>query len=102
MESNPEILERLLEISSYKRMIRVMAWILRADTIFKGYSFPSEALDAKELARGGALIQTFLQCKYFSEEIWCVHEGVCLPSTSYLNGLHPFIVSRVFCACPAD
>ena len=38
-------------------MIRVMAWVLRAATIFKGYSFPSDALDAKELARGEALIQ---------------------------------------------
>ena len=94
MDSNPEILESLLEISSYKRMIRVMAWVLRAATIFKGYSFPSEALDAKELAPGEALIQTFLQCKYFSEEIWCVHKGVCLPSTSCLNGLHPFIDSQ--------
>ena len=74
MDSNPEILESLLEISSYKRMIRVMAWVLRAATIFKGYSFPSESLDAKELARGEALIQTFLQCKYFSEEIRCVGE----------------------------
>ena len=94
MDSNPEILESLLEISSYKRMIRVMAWVLRAATIFKGYSFPSEALDAKELAPGEALIQTFLQCKYFSEEIRCVHKGVCLPSTSCLNGLHPFIDSQ--------
>ena len=62
MDSNPEILESLLEISSYKRMIRVMAWVLRAATILKGYSLPSEALDAKELARGEAVIQTFLQC----------------------------------------
>ena len=29
MDSNPEILESLLEMSSYKRMIRVMAWVLR-------------------------------------------------------------------------
>ena len=94
MDSDPEILESLLEISSYKRMIRVMAWVLQAATIFKGYSFSSEALDAKELARGEALIQTFLQCKYFSEEIRCVHKGVCLPSTSCLNGLHPFIDSQ--------
>ena len=54
MDSNPEILESLLEISSYKRMIRVMALVLRAATIFKGYPFPSEALDAKELAWGGS------------------------------------------------
>ena len=75
-------------------MIGVMAWVLRVATIFKGYSFPSEALDAKELARGAALIQTFLQCKYFSKAIRCVHKGVCLPSTSCLNGLHPFIDSQ--------
>ena len=71
-----------------------MAWVLRAATIFKSYSFPSQALDAKELALGEALIQTFLQCKYFSEQIRCVHMGVCLPSTSCLNGLHPFIDSQ--------
>ena len=61
-----------------------MAWVLRAATIYKGYSFPSEALDAKELARGGALIQTFLQCKFFSEEIRCVHKGV-----AYVSLAHP-------------
>ena len=71
-----------------------MAWVLRAATIFKGYSFPSQALDAKELARGEALIKTLLQCKYFSEEIRCVHKGVCLPSTSCLKGLHLFIDSQ--------
>ena len=71
-----------------------MALVLRAATIFKSYFFPSQALDAKELALGEALIQTFLQCKYFSEQIRCVHMGVCLPSTSCFNGLHPFIDSQ--------
>ena len=58
MDSNPEILESVLEISSSRRIIRVMAWVSRAATIFKGYSFPSEALNAEKLARGEALIQT--------------------------------------------
>ena len=94
MDLNPMILESLLEISSYERMIRVMAWVLRAAIIFKGYSFSSQALDAKELVWGEALIQTFLQCKYFSEKNRCVHKGVCLLSTSCLNKLQPFIDSQ--------
>ena len=51
MDSNPEILESVLEISSSRRIIRVMAWVLRAATIFKGYSFPSEALNAEKLGK---------------------------------------------------
>ena len=94
MDLNPKILESLLEISSYKRMIRVMVRVLRAAIIFKGYSFSSQALDAKELVWGEALIQTFLQCKYFSEKNRCVHKGVCLLSTSCLNNLQPFIDSQ--------
>ena len=37
----------------------------------------------------------------FSEEIRCLHKGVCLPSTSCLNGLHPFIDSQqgILCLC---
>ena len=82
MDSNPEILESLLEISSYKRMIRVMAWVLRAATIFKGFSFPSEALDAKELVRGEAFIQTFCNVSIFQKKF-----GVYI--REYVSLAHP-------------
>ena len=93
MDSNPEILESLLEISSSKRMIRGMAWVLRLPYL-KVIISRLKHLTLKNWPGGEALIQTVLQGKYFSEEIWCVHKGVCLPSTSCLNGLHPFIDSQ--------
>ena len=76
MESNSEILESLLEISSYKRMIRVMAWVLRAATIFKGYSFSSEALVAKELARGKPLSKPSCNVSIFQKKFGMYTPGL--------------------------
>ena len=91
----PLFLNRLAELSSFKKMVRVVAWVLRAISIFRGHTFNQVPLDLKELSRSKILLYALLQCRHFSEEINCIKRGVSLPKNSSLSGLHPFIDSQM-------
>ena len=70
-------------------MLRVVIWVLCAALSLKVISSRREGTDP-----GETFIQTLVQCKYSSDEIRCIQEGVTPSNLSSLKGLHPFIHSQ--------
>ena len=68
MDLNPQILESLLVISSYRRMIRDVTWVLRVATIFKGYSSPSQTLTLKHRPGGKLLSKPSCNLSIFQKK----------------------------------
>ena len=103
MDLIPEILESLLEISFYKRMIRVMAWVLRAATIFKVILSHLKHLTLKNWPGGKPLSKPSYNVSIFQKKFGVyIREYVSLADPVWMGCTHLLIVSRVFCACPAD
>ena len=69
MDSNPEILESLLEIRSYKRIIRVMAWVLRRLPYLKVILSRLKHLTLRNWPRGKLLSKPSCNVSIFQKKV---------------------------------
>ena len=90
-ESTPTDNDLLNRFSSFNRLVRVTAWILRFKNKSSRKSTLSGGLQPEELRDARSKILRQLQLQDFGEEINTLQRKQPLPRRSLINGLAPFL-----------